>query len=325
MQRRDLLKSGLAAAVGGWSGAARALAEQSDETPNSAIPPKPIHDRICLFTDHVDDSGFSYRDVAKMFRQLGVAGPDLTVRGGGLVPPERVSEELPKAAAAFRDEGLSIPMLTTSITDAADPVARATLKAMSEIGIGYYKLGYYHYHDLAGWESELKQTQQAVAGLVEIGKPLGVVGGIHNHAGPTVGGVLWDLSRLLEPLDANWIGAYFDPAHATVEGGNYGWKLNFQVLARQLKMIALKDFVWERTNGQWRVRWCPLGEGMVRWPDFFALLRGVRFAGPISLHIEYDVGGNTRAERFDNSLAAAGRDLEFLKARLEEAYSAPDE
>lgn len=324
MQRRDVLKAGLGAALAGLAGTQRSIAAREHDgsaPPVRSVPP--IHDRICLFTDHVDDSGFSYQDVARMLRQLGIAGPDLTVRPGGLVPPERVTEELPKAAAAFRDEGLSIPMISTSITQADDPLARATFTAMNELGIQYYKLGYYHYHDVADWEAELAATQNAVSGLVEMGGPLGVIGGIHNHAGPTVGGVLWDLALLLNGLDADGIGSYFDPAHATVEGGNFGWKLNFERLKPRLKMLAVKDFVWEKTGGEWRMRWCPLGEGLVRWGEFFALLAKVPFDGPVSLHIEYDVGGKTPSARYDNSLAAAERDLAFLRARLDEAYGAP--
>jgi hypothetical protein len=41
----------------------------------------------------------------------------------------------------------------------------------------------------------------------------------------------------------------------------------------------------------------------------------------MSIHIEYDPGGNTRAERFDNALAAAERDLEFVLKHLKAANS----
>ena len=72
---------------------------------------------ICLFTDHL--GGFSYLEVARMLKELGVAGPDLTVRRGGIVAPEQSPVELPKAAAVLREHGLGIPMITTAITAAA--------------------------------------------------------------------------------------------------------------------------------------------------------------------------------------------------------------
>jgi sugar phosphate isomerase/epimerase len=86
-------------------------------------------------------------------------------------------------------------------------------------------------------------------------------------------------------------------------------------------MIAIKDFIWEKNRGQWKTRWVPLGEGMVRWSEFFKILRRVSFEGPISLHIEYDPGGSTKSARFENSLAAGIRDLRFLKQQLREAFS----
>ncbi len=83
-----------------------------------------------------------------MLKQLGVAGPDLTVRRGGLVAPDQVTEELPKAMAAFRDQGLTIPMITTNILSANEPQTRPILSTAAKLGIGYYKLGYYKYKDL---------------------------------------------------------------------------------------------------------------------------------------------------------------------------------
>jgi hypothetical protein len=55
---------------------------------------------------------------------------------------------------------------------------------------------------------------------------------------------------------------------------------------------------------------------MVRWSEFFAMLRGMPFEGPISLHIEYDPGGANKVSRFDNSLVAAQRDLDYLRREL---------
>src|SRR5438105_8874820 len=81
MDRRQFLAGGLAFASG------------------SAAAAPSLASRVCLFTDHL--AGFSYEEVARMLKQLGVAGPDLTVRRGGLVDPDKVTEELPKAMAAF--------------------------------------------------------------------------------------------------------------------------------------------------------------------------------------------------------------------------------
>ena len=325
MNRREFVYTTGLAALSATGSTARA-AESADQTAASSsatkTPSVPLADRICLFTDHLDDFGYSFREVAAMLKQLDVTGPDLTVRPGGLVAPERVAEDLPKAVAAFRDAGLTVPMITTGLTSAKDPAADTTLVTAGKLGIRYYKLGYYQYDDVTQWQSALKATRKDLEELITIGRRSGMTAGFHNHAGPHIGGAIWDSWELLEGLGSRSVGFYFDPAQATIEGGNHAWKLNFLRVAPRLAMLAIKDFVWEQHDGQWRTRWVPLGEGMVRWTDFFAQLVRVRFDGPISLHIEYDPGGETKAARFERSLAAAERDLTFLRRRIQEATAA---
>lgn len=316
MKRRDFLNAGFAAAVAACLPGERSRARAEESPRASAVS---LSERLCLFTDHLDDSGYSYSDVAKMLSPLKIAGPDLTVRGGGLAPPERAAEELPKAAAAFAGQGLSIPMISTNLTSAKDPTAGPILSTMGKLGIRYYKLGYYHYHDAAKWESELDAHRKELASLLELGREAGVQAGFHNHAGATVGGAVWDSWELLEPLDPSAVGFYFDPAHATIEGAKHSWKLNLHRISSRLAMVAVKDVVWEKTSKGWQTRWCPLGEGMVNWEEFFRELSRIAFAGPISIHIEYDPGGSTRLERIDNSLAAAQRDVQFVREHLAKA------
>src|SRR5687768_3871237 len=145
MLRRDFLKSGLVATTAnvivGATNSRNCIAAEPEKVVS-------LHDRLCLFTDHLDHHGYSYAEIAKMLAPLNIAGPDLTVRGGGVVKPEQAAEELPKAVAAFREQGMSIPMLTTNLTSASDPTARPILTTMGQLGIRYYKLGYYHYHDV---------------------------------------------------------------------------------------------------------------------------------------------------------------------------------
>ncbi|MDB5338571.1 MAG: Xylose isomerase-like barrel [Planctomycetaceae bacterium] len=317
MRRRDFLQTGgLATAATCLMNPLIANVAAAEQPVPATKPVVPVGERICLFTDHLDDHGFSYAELAKMISPLKIAGPDLTVRGGGVISPDRVAEELPKAAAAFRDQGLSIPMLSTNLTSATDPTARPMLSTMGKLGIGYYKLGYYHYHDITHWESELVARRKDVAGLLELGKPFNVHAGLHNHSGAGIGGALWDAWEMLGPLDPQGVGFYYDPGHGTVEGAKHAWKLNLQRISPRLTMVALKDFVWEKTSGGWQTRWCPLGQGQVNWSEFFKMLAGIPFQGPMSVHIEYEPGGSTRVERIDNSLAAAQRDIAFVRQHL---------
>lgn len=80
MKRREFLHTSLVVAAGAvvgkeWERSCSFGAEPA-RTPTAA----PVQDRLCLFTDHLDDYGYSYADVAKMLSPLKIAGPDLTVR-----------------------------------------------------------------------------------------------------------------------------------------------------------------------------------------------------------------------------------------------------
>jgi sugar phosphate isomerase/epimerase len=79
----------------------------------------------------------------------------------------------------------------------------------------------------------------------------------------------------------------------------------------RVKMIALKDFYWEKAGGKWKTHSCPLGQGMVDWPRFFSIIAKAGFAGPISLHVEYDP---------PDELAAIAQDFAFAKKQLTAAY-----
>jgi sugar phosphate isomerase/epimerase len=217
--------------------------------------------------------------------------------------------------AAFRDAGLTAPMISTGLTS-GNAIAASTLLTAGKLGIRYFKPGYYGYDDVAQWQSRLDATRKDLASLLAISRGAGMVAGLHNHSGASVGGALWDSWELLRDFDSNEIGFYFDPAQATIEGGNHAWKLGLARLAPRLVMVAIKDFVWEKSAEGWRTHWVPLGQGAVRWNEFFAMLRKIPFEGPISLHIEYDPGGASKTARFDNSLAAAERDLAFLRKQL---------
>jgi len=277
----------------------------------------PFRGTLCLFSKHLP--GMDWQRMARSVKQLGFGGVDLTVRPGGHVLPERAAEDLPKAVAAIRNAGLSVPMITTGLVSASDPAARPTLATAGKLGVPFFKPGYYKYQ-FVDVRRELAQAGEDFRGLAELGKQSGVQVGFHNHEG-YIGGPVWDIAGVIDTLDPQWVGYYFDVRHAVAEGGGAGWKIATNLVARRLKMLAVKDFYWEKTAKGWRPKNCPLGEGAVDWKTFFRLVSQAGFHGPISLHLEYDIAGATASAVEDATLAAAARDLGFLTARLREAYA----
>jgi len=273
---------------------------------------------LCLFSKSLPD--MDWRRLAQAAKSVGFGGIDLTVRPGGHVPPERATEDLPRAVEAIREEGLDVPMITTELTSADDPAARVILSAASKLSIPFFKPGYYQYK-MVNVRGELDVASSQFRGLVNLSKQYGIQAGYHNHE-QYIGAPVWDVASVIDTLDSKWAGFYFDARHAVAEGGVGAWKIATNLVMPRLKMVAAKDFWWEKTQTGWAARNCPLGEGMVDWKYFINALAAGGFQGPISLHLEYDLAGETSAARENNILAALHRDLQFLKTHLREGYGA---
>jgi sugar phosphate isomerase/epimerase len=271
---------------------------------------------VCLFSKHLP--ALDAPALGRAVKSLGLGAVDLTVRPGGHVPPERAAAGLGPFVRALRAEGVDVPMITTALVSASEPHARAVLEAAGREGVRFFKTGYFRYR-FADVRAEIEEAGVALRGLAALAAECGVQLGYHNHAG-YIGGPVWDIVPVMETLDSRAAGYYFDVRHAVAEGGDAGWRSALLKAGPRLKMAAVKDFFWEKTPAGWKQRNCPLGHGMVDWKAFFATLADVRFQGPVSLHLEYDIPGATPAAQQGNTLAAAARDLAFLKVGLAGAY-----
>jgi sugar phosphate isomerase/epimerase len=273
---------------------------------------------LCFFSKALPAMNWS--QLAAAVKQMGFGGIDLTVRPEGHVSPERVVNDLPRAHAAITAAGLELPMITTALTSSDEPGAEPILSTAGKLGIPFFKPGYYQYK-LIDVRRELEEAGRNFTNLATLAQRYGVQTGCHNHE-QYIGAALWDMGRYIDPLETRWVGYYFDARHATAEGGAGSWKSALHLALPRLKMVAVKDCYWQKSARSWKLINCPLGEGMVDWHSIFAALARSGFRGPISLHMEYEIPGSTSAEKQDNTLAAAQKDLSFLKRRLADAYSA---
>ena len=276
--RRDFLQAGVASAAG-----LAVCASAEPSVPQSAWSSPPI----CVFSKHLQF--LDPRALARTCREIGADGVDLTVRTGGHVLPERVAEDLPCAAEAIRSEGLVLGMITTSLKSATDPHAEAIARTAAAEGIRYLRIGGHRYEGETHPEAQLLQVTADLRGLAELFEHHGVVGGYHNHSGRGhFGAPLWDLYQVCKAVGSPSLGSNFDVGHAKVEGAYGAWETNAALLAPWVKMMSFKDFVWE----EGRPRWVPLGEGLTPLPEFMRVFLQSGFNGPISIHVEYDVGSD---------------------------------
>ena len=256
---------------------------------------------------------------------IGFDGIDITVRKGGHVEPERVARDLPPLVASIRRHGLEVPMITADIVDADSPNAEAILRAASELGIRDYRWGGFLYSDNAPYTAQLDGFKTRIARLAALNARYRMCAMYHTHSGKDqVGAPIWDLYVLLKDFDPNSVGINYDVGHATIEGGLGGWIDSFRICGAHLRGIAAKDFVWNKGAKGWTPEWVPLGEGMVKFPEFFGMVAASGFHGPLQLHFEYGLGGAGGGKREltiprEEVYAAMKRDLGRLRGFVAQA------
>ncbi|MDO6473378.1 TIM barrel protein [Maribacter sp. 1_MG-2023] len=101
---------------------------------------------------------------------------------------------------------------------------------------------------------------------------------------------MWDLPTIFSKTDTEFLGCQYDIRHAVVEGGK-SWELDLRSIQPYIKSIVIKDFKWGKKDGVWEPINTPLGEGMIDFNRYFSLLKKYKINVPISLHLEYDLGG----------------------------------
>jgi L-ribulose-5-phosphate 3-epimerase len=293
------------------AGAAGVAAQAQAPQPNAGPPPPPPRTRpmLCMFSKYLQK--LEYVDIGPIIKQLGFEGCDLTVRPGGHVEPDKVQVDMLRAIESLRGDGVEVGMITTEITSHEPFASRAILAIAGRSGVQYFKPGSWPYSATDSIEQRLGIVRQQMAGVVMLGRAYGIAAGFHNEAGDHVGEATWDTWAILNGLEPRWAGYYFDPCHATAEGGVAGWNIALRLAMPRLKMLAVQDFYWEKSGGKWQMRMCPLGQGMVDWPKVFSMLAAAKFTGPISLHCEYTP---------PDLLEAIARDFAFLKKQMGAVY-----
>ncbi len=279
-----------------------------------------ISDRkIVVFSKHLQ--WLDLQGMAETTAEIGFDGVDLTVRPKGHVLPEKVEDDLPRAAEACKKAGIEIVMLSTAIDDVAKPTTEKILKTASQLGIKYYRMNWYLLDKSIGIDKNLENFKAKMTDLAEMNKHYGIKGGYQNHAGTTwFGAPVWDLGMVLREIDSEWLGCQYDIRHATVEGA-LSWPMGLEYIAPYINMIDVKDFRWDSSGGENKLLEVPLGEGMVDFKQFFKLTAQFNLRVPISIHFEYDLGGADLGRRVlkipgEKVIDAMKKDLFTLKRYL---------
>lgn len=280
-----------------------------------AAPPAPAATLpICAFSKHFQ--WLDWKGTAALCAELGYDGVDLTVRRGGHVEPDRVATDLPRAVEIFRNAGLAIPMITAGIVDAGSPHAEAIVRSAAELGIRRYRWGGFRYDPAQPIPRQIEEFKRRSKDLASLNRRFGVCAMYHTHSGiGQFGASMWDIWLVVKDLDTAAVSVNLDIGHATVEGSFGGWLNSTRLLLPVTRGVAVKDFFWEKNEkGEWRPRWCPMGDGMVDFRAFFAMARAAGFEGPIQHHMEFPELGAAHTGRSEMTISRA----EFVRIAKEE-------
>ena len=251
-----------------------------------ANPNEPLE--IHVFSKHLQF--LDYKAAAEAAAEIGFNGMDLTVRPKGHVLPENVATDLPKAIQHIKDAGLTCRMITTAVSDAEDATDQQIIKTASDQGVKYYRSNWFRYDKEKPLEESLAFYQQKVSELSQLNKEHDIIGAYQNHSGLHIGASYWELKKIVETANPEYFGIQYDIRHAVAEGGN-SWPNGVKLLRQNIKTIALKDFIWGKSDGKWKPINVPIGEGMVDFKSYFGLLKKYGIKPPVSMHYEYPLGG----------------------------------
>src|SRR5688572_25065242 len=148
--------------------------------------------QFVLFSDNIAD--LSIRDACRSAKAAGFDGVDLTVRSGGHVLPPSVIPDLAKADEIADDEGVTIPLISTSIQEAGSPHAQEIVSAAHSL-VRAIKLGYWRYEPFGTLVQQLDVARRKLEGIINLTRRFHVRPCVHVHSGPvlTNGPLLYQL------------------------------------------------------------------------------------------------------------------------------------
>jgi sugar phosphate isomerase/epimerase len=262
-------------------------------------------------------------EVAQAAKEMGYDGVDITVRPKpGHVDPARIAEELPPFVKTIREHGLQVSTITCPITDADSPHAEEILRTASDLDIHHYWWGTFRYEQSKPVMQQLDTLKPRVAKLAALNAKYKMTAMYHTYSGNAVGAAIWDFLYVLKDFDPAQVGFHYDVGHMSNAGGNGTWVTGLRAAGPYVRGVSVKDsFIEKAQNGEWRVRYVPLGEGNVQLAQFARVLKEINFSGPIEVQAEYPNGGAENAADHltlprEQVLGAMKKDQEVLRRAL---------
>jgi L-ribulose-5-phosphate 3-epimerase len=306
--RRQLLACAAAAAS-----VPASAQQQPAPPPHSANGPKiRTSPGVCIYSQIMHQ--VAYDELGMMLRDTGLDGINLTVFPGGHVNPANAGLEMFRSVEAITGAGLDVPIISTQYVNLTDMTIREVLGICSEMGVPLFRSGEWRYGNTPDPQARLGEVQRDVLSLASIARAAKMAVVIQNLTGDHVGAATWDMNLIVRGLDPQSAGWDFDIGNATAEGAAGAWAVALRLATPRMKAVSARDFYWTKDGAAWKLTPCPLGDGMVNWPAFFSALAAAHFAGPLTIHMDYQP---------QSFMAALHHDVDFVRKGLSAAYGLP--
>ena len=158
--RRHFLRTASAATAGAVFWKAQTLPCLSAET---FSPP------VAVFSKVYQELKLTFEQSAEVTAEAGLDGIDCTVRAGGEVLPERAAEDMARYAEALRKNKVRMLLLTTGITGVSSPYAETILRTAKNLGVSYYRLGYWSHQARISSEALVRTIRAQLKDLARVG------------------------------------------------------------------------------------------------------------------------------------------------------------
>ena len=293
INRRQLLRSAAIAAGGIFVG----KCSIADSTASYPLPP------LAIFSKVYQELKLDFDASAEVTAETGLDGVDCAVRVGGEILPERAADDMPRYNDALAKHGRKMLLMTTDIVGIDTPHAADILTAGKQLGIRYYRLGFYPQQTDVPVDKQTAQIQTSLKEVAALNAELGVCAVFENHSvvgtltangakgarRAFVGGDLNQLYEIVKEFNPDQIAVAFDIGHAIIMHGP-DWRTHFERLSDHIRIVYIKDVL--RT-----ARFVPFGEGELGKTDFFQLLQKRNYREPLCIHIEYSSGADSQKTR----------------------------
>ncbi len=276
--RRKFLQSSAAAAgaVLGPAKLATALGAVLPAVNNEGHDP--VANPIAVFAKH--SQFLEFEELGRRLKSIGVQGIEATLRPGGQIEPDRLSDELSGLCEALAKHDQRVVIAASHINEVST-AAESYIEQLAKNDIPYFRMDYYRYDFRQPILPQLDGFAKQAAQLAELCQSEGVTALYQNHAGRNyVGAALWDLLRILSDIDPQHLASALDIRHTALELSE-SYQAGYAAIRPHIRATYIKDFDW--IDGQ-AVN-VPLGQGRAK--PLFDLVQKDGFVGPLSLHMEY--------------------------------------